>query len=118
MRVVVHVVGARPNFIKAAPLIKCMEKGDFQNILVHTGQHYDRNMSQQFFEELNIPNADFDLNASRGSHAVQTANIMIGYERNNEDYNHKPLNSEFYVMDSNEAYEFLVTKGVLQWLSI
>ena len=81
MRVVVHVVGARPNFIKAAPLIKCMEKADFQNILVHTGQHYDRNMSQQFFEELNIPKADFNLNASRGSHAVQTANIMIECEK-------------------------------------
>jgi len=39
--------------------------------------------------------------------------LMIGYERNNEDYNHKPLNSEFYVMDSNESYEFLVSKGVL-----
>ena len=81
MRVVVHVVGARPNFIEAAPLIKCMEKADFQNILVHTGQHYDRNMSQQFFEELNIPKADFNLNASRGSHAVQTANIMIECEK-------------------------------------
>ncbi len=81
MRVVVHVVGARPNFIKAAPLIKCMEKGGFQNILVHTGQHYDRNMSQQFFEELNIPKADFNLNVCRGSHAVQTANIMIECEK-------------------------------------
>ena len=50
MKTIVHVLGTRPNFIKAAPLIKQMNKGGFQNIILHTGQHFDKNMSQLFFD--------------------------------------------------------------------
>ena len=49
MKTIVHVLGTRPNFIKAAPLIKQMNKGGFKNIILHTGQHFDKNMSQLFF---------------------------------------------------------------------
>jgi len=80
MKRVIHIVGARPNFIKAAPLVKCMSKSNIQNLVVHTGQHYDHNMSQQFFDELNIPKPDYNLGVGGGSHAKQTADIMIGCE--------------------------------------
>lgn len=80
MKKIIHVVGARPNFIKAAPLIKCMSESNIQNLVVHTGQHYDHNMSQQFFNELNIPKPNYNLNAGGGSHAQQTADIMVGCE--------------------------------------
>lgn len=75
---IIHVVGARPNFIKASPLIKKMSILDVENLIIHTGQHYDHNMSQQFFNELNIPKPDYNLNVGSGSHAQQTANIMVG----------------------------------------
>lgn len=81
MKKVIHIVGARPNFIKAAPLIKKMNKLCIDNLVIHTGQHYDHNMSQQFFNELNIPKPDYNLGAGGGSHATQTANIMIGCEK-------------------------------------
>jgi len=81
MKKVIHIVGARPNFIKAAPLIKSMNKLDIHNLVIHTGQHYDHNMSQQFFSDLNIPTPYYNLGAGGGSHATQTANIMIGCER-------------------------------------
>tara|TARA_R110000851_G_scaffold155423_1_gene297830 strand:+ start:418 stop:1518 length:1101 start_codon:yes stop_codon:yes gene_type:complete len=81
MKKVIHIVGARPNFIKAAPLIKKMNTLDIVNMVVHTGQHYDHNMSQQFFDELNIPTPDYNLGAGGGSHTTQTSNIMIGCER-------------------------------------
>lgn len=79
------IAGARPNFMKIAPIIdaiiKASEKGE--NIsyrLIHTGQHYDKNMSESFFEQLGIPDPDINLNAGGGSQAEQTAAIMIGYE--------------------------------------
>ncbi|MGK0376625.1 MAG: UDP-N-acetylglucosamine 2-epimerase (non-hydrolyzing) [Patiriisocius sp.] len=80
------IAGARPNFIKIAPIIheinrviKLGESISFR--LIHTGQHYDRNMSGSFFEELNIPDPDVNLNAGGGTQAEQTAAIMIGYEQ-------------------------------------
>ncbi len=80
------VAGARPNFMKIAPIIRAVKqaKGQGQNInysLVHTGQHFDRNMSGRFFEELNIPAPDVNLGAGGGSHAMQTAAIMVGFEK-------------------------------------
>ncbi len=84
---VIHVLGARPNFIKAAPLIKKMDKLlDIENIILHTGQHYDKNMSDQFFNDLNIPKPDINLGLGGGSHAVQTAEIMKGCEKVFEEY--------------------------------
>lgn len=80
------IAGARPNFMKIAPLIEAFKKNNFGNKgidirLVHTGQHYDKNMSETFFEELGIPLPDINLQAGSGSQAEQTAKIMLGYEK-------------------------------------
>lgn len=80
------IAGARPNFMKIAPIIHEIDKrqNDIRNIryrLIHTGQHYDKNMSNKFFEELNIPNPDINFNAGGGTQAEQTGAIMLGYEK-------------------------------------
>ena len=75
------VVGARPNFMKVAPLAWVAEKRDDLELkIVHTGQHYDRNMSDLFFKELGIPEPDLNLGVGSGSHAVQTAEVMKRFE--------------------------------------
>ncbi len=81
MKVFVHILGARPNFIKAAPLIKRIQKERLRNIVIHTGQHFDYNMSQQFLDELGIPKIDYNLGISGGSHTEQIAKIMIASEK-------------------------------------
>ncbi len=80
---VVHLVaGARPNFMKIAPLWHILVAESWcQPVLVHTGQHFDENMSGRFFSDLNLPDADYYLEAGSGTHAVQTAQIMIAYEQ-------------------------------------
>ena len=80
------IAGARPNFMKIAPIIEAIshKKKEGFNIeyrLVHTGQHYDKNLSDTFFEELNIPFPDINLEVKSGSQAEQTAAIMIGFEK-------------------------------------
>ena len=75
------VAGARPNFMKIAPLIKEFQKEKINFKLIHTGQHYDYNMSKVFFDDLGIPEPDIHLNVGSASHAVQTANIMIEFEK-------------------------------------
>ncbi len=79
---ILHVVGARPNFMKMAPILHEMARypREFEQILVHTGQHYDANMSQVFFEELELPRPDVNLEVGSGSHAQQTALIMQRFE--------------------------------------
>lgn len=78
---IICVCGARPNFMKIAPIIKAFsEHGGFKTLLVHTGQHYDAKMSQLFFDELNIPKPDVNLEVGSASHAVQTAEIMKRFE--------------------------------------
>lgn len=79
------IAGARPNFMKISPIIKEIDRVKKKGIdidfrLVHTGQHYDRNMSGSFFEQLGIPDPDINLGAGGGTQAEQTAAIMIGYE--------------------------------------
>ena len=74
------IAGARPNFMKIAPIIKAILNKPIEYKLVHTGQHYDINMSQVFFKELGIPSPDINLEVGSSSHAVQTANIMIHFE--------------------------------------
>jgi len=75
------VVGARPNFMKIAPLLEAMAKyPNLDPLLVHTGQHYDYEMSQIFFEELEIPKPDVYMGVGSGSHAVQTGKIMMAFE--------------------------------------
>lgn len=76
---IVTVVGARPQFIKAAVVSHELRK-KHQEILVHTGQHYDYNMSEQFFEELDIPTPDYNLGISGGTHAQMTGRMMIAIE--------------------------------------
>lgn len=74
---IVNIVGARPNFIKIAPLMKAMKKQpEMQSLLVHTGQHYDAGMAGCFFQDLDIPSPDVFLEVGSGSHAVQTAEVM------------------------------------------
>jgi UDP-N-acetylglucosamine 2-epimerase (non-hydrolysing) len=80
------IAGARPNFMKIAPIIEAIKKAQDEGKkisyrLVHTGQHYDKKMSGNFFEELNIPEPDINLEAGSGSQAEQTATIMTRYEK-------------------------------------
>ncbi|MBR5960530.1 MAG: UDP-N-acetylglucosamine 2-epimerase (non-hydrolyzing) [Clostridia bacterium] len=76
---IVTVVGARPQFIKAAVVSHVLRK-EHQEILVHTGQHFDYNMSEQFFRELDIPDPDYNLGISGGSHAQMTGRMMMAIE--------------------------------------
>lgn len=79
---ILHIAGARPNFMKIAPIIKEIAKypDDFTQKLLHTGQHYDKVMSDVFFNDLGIPAPDIHLNVGSGSHAEQTGRIMIEFE--------------------------------------
>ncbi len=78
---VICVGGARPNFIKIASLMRAFKaNGNFNTMLVHTGQHYDENMSKLFFDELDIPRPNINLEVGSGSHAFQTAEIMKRFE--------------------------------------
>jgi UDP-N-acetylglucosamine 2-epimerase (non-hydrolysing) len=78
---IIAVAGARPNFMKIAPLMwEINHRSDIEAYLVHTGQHYDERMSRLFFEELRIPRPDIDLGVGSGSHAVQTAEVMKRFE--------------------------------------
>ncbi len=76
------VVGARPNFMKIAPIMRALRADDvpLEAVLLHTGQHYDDAMKRSFFEQLDIPEPDIDLEVGSGSHAVQTAQIMQRFE--------------------------------------
>jgi UDP-N-acetylglucosamine 2-epimerase (non-hydrolysing) len=85
---IISVVGARPNFMKMAPIDKEIRKfiskfppAEFKHIICHTGQHYDMNMSEIFFNDLELPKPDYYLNVGSGSHAEQTAKIMIEFEK-------------------------------------
>jgi len=80
---VINVVGARPNFMKMAPIIEAMNRypDKIEHLLVHTGQHYDARMSKAFFDDLGMPKPDIDLEVGSGSHAEQTARIMIAFEK-------------------------------------
>ncbi len=77
---IISVVGARPNFMKIAPLLREFERyKEIESILVHTGQHYDKKMSDSFFNELQIKEPDINLNVGSSSHAIQTAQIMTKF---------------------------------------
>src|SRR5215467_14007963 len=79
---ILNVVGARPNFMKIAPIVEEMKKtADLNGVLVHTGQHYDQGMSDVFFRDLGIPVPDVHLGVGSGSHAEQTARIMVEFEK-------------------------------------
>jgi len=74
---VLHVVGARPNFMKDVPVLRALKKrSGVRQTLVQTGQHYDKNLSDTFFSQLSMPQPDVNLEVGSGSHAVQTAEVM------------------------------------------
>ena len=75
------VVGARPNFMKMAPIIKSITDTQLSNIIVHTGQHYDDKMSKVFFDDLKMAKPDIFLSVGSGSHAETTAKIMVKFEK-------------------------------------
>ncbi|MFO1320277.1 MAG: UDP-N-acetylglucosamine 2-epimerase (non-hydrolyzing) [Burkholderiales bacterium] len=78
----IHLIaGARPNFMKIAPIVRALRGRGVPYRIVHTGQHYDRDMNEVFFEELGIPQPDVFMGAGGGSHAEQTARIMVAYEK-------------------------------------
>jgi UDP-N-acetylglucosamine 2-epimerase (non-hydrolysing) len=79
-RQVLHIVGARPNFMKAAPVIRALGDRGCDQRMVHTGQHYDRAMSEVFFSQLGLPEPDVNLGVGSGSHATQTAALLTGLE--------------------------------------
>ncbi len=82
MPLIFLIAGARPNFMKIAPIVRALKERDdiFQFRIVHTGQHFDHEMSDVFFEELGIPTPDYHLGCGGGSHAQQTAKIMVAFE--------------------------------------
>src|SRR4030095_11777794 len=79
---VINVVGARPNFMKVAPLVEAMKRREpeFAPLIVHTGQHYDSQMSDAFFDDLELPPPDIHLGVGSASHAQQTAAVMERFE--------------------------------------
>jgi UDP-N-acetylglucosamine 2-epimerase (non-hydrolysing) len=78
---ILHVVGARPNFMKAAPVLRAIRgRNGTRQTLVHTGQHYDANMSDVFFKQLGLPKPDVNLAVGSGSQARQTAEVMVRFE--------------------------------------
>ena len=85
---VILVVGARPNFMKIAPIHAELERRGIDRILLHTGQHYDENMSKVFFDDLGMPQPDIYLGIGSGSHATQTAKVMVEFEKVCKE--HKP----------------------------
>jgi UDP-N-acetylglucosamine 2-epimerase (non-hydrolysing) len=77
---ILHIAGARPNFPKLAPVHRAIRTAEWRQTIVHTGQHYDAALSDQFFDELGIPEPDVNLEVGSASHAVQTARIMERFE--------------------------------------
>jgi UDP-N-acetylglucosamine 2-epimerase (non-hydrolysing) len=75
-----HVVGARPNFMKVAPILRAPSPRPLEHILVHTGQHYDAAMSDAIFRDLGLPAPDVNLGIGSGSHALQTGGMMAALE--------------------------------------
>jgi len=99
------IAGARPNFVKIAPIIRAIENANskgsnIQYRLVHTGQHYDANMSDEFFKELNIPKPDINLGCGGGTQTEQTAAIMVSFEK---DLARNPANLVMVVGDVNST---------------
>ena len=78
---IISVVGTRPNFIKLAALVREIEKHEIEHLLIHTGQHYDKDMSQLFFKELELPKPDINLDVGSGTYGEQIGNIIIKLEK-------------------------------------
>jgi UDP-N-acetylglucosamine 2-epimerase (non-hydrolysing) len=107
------VTGARPNFVKAAPLLNELKKHGrfFESLLVHTGQHYDHNLSELFFEQLKMPQPDIYLGVGSGSHSQQTAAIMIGLE---ETFTHQEPDLVIVFGDVNSTLAGAIVAAKMQ----
>src|SRR5438477_680929 len=81
MKTIVHVIGARPNYMKIAPLMEALRGSPVRQVLVNTGQHYDDMMARAFVRGLGLPTPDYDLGIGSASHAVQTARVMTEFEK-------------------------------------
>src|SRR5947207_14668020 len=81
MKTIVHVIGARPNYMKIAPLMEALRGSPVRQVLVNTGQHYDDMMARAFVRDLGLPTPDYDLGIGSASHAVQTARVMTEFEK-------------------------------------
>lgn len=77
---IVHIVGNRPQFIKLAPFLEATKKYKIQNIIIHSGQHYDIEMSKIFFDELGIPEPDYNLEVGSGTHGIQTGKMLVALD--------------------------------------
>src|SRR4051794_14516410 len=79
---IVHVIGARPNFVKMAPVVAALERRSiFSQLVVHTGQHYDKRMSDEILADLEFPEPDYFLGVGSGTHGVQTAKVLAEFEK-------------------------------------
>ncbi|MGC6415527.1 MAG: non-hydrolyzing UDP-N-acetylglucosamine 2-epimerase [Bradymonadia bacterium] len=107
----VHVVGARPQFIKMAVVLDAWQ-GEQKPVIVHTGQHYDDDMSQVFFDELGIPRPDHDLGAGGGTHAEQTSAMLIGLEKALDIY---PKGVLVVYGDTNTTLAATLVAAKLKW---
>ena len=94
------VAGARPNFMKVAPLLTAARDSSLSCRLVHTGQHYDEQMSARFFDELELPHPDAHLGVGSGTHAVQTARVMAGFD---DELERHPADAVVVVGDVNST---------------
>jgi len=82
LKKIVTILGARPQFVKAAVLSRIIkERHEIEEIIIHTGQHYDENMSEVFFEEMHIPSPDYTLNINRMGHAAMTGKMLMEIEK-------------------------------------
>jgi UDP-N-acetylglucosamine 2-epimerase (non-hydrolysing) len=78
----IHCVGARPNFVKMAPVVEALDRtGEFDQVIVHTGQHYDARMSQEVLADLDFPEPDYFMGVGSGPHGEQTSKVLAGFER-------------------------------------
>lgn len=107
---VVHVTGARPNFPKAAPVLAALEEYEVDQLLVHTGQHYDERLSDIFFRQLGLPEPDVNLGVGSGSHGSQTAHTMIALEGLFRNVNHPDLVVVYGDVNSTVAAALVATK--------
>lgn len=87
--IIMHIVGNRPQFIKLAPISRELRNNNYEEVIIHTGQHYDENMSDVFFRELDIPRPDVNLNIGSGTHAQMTSKAMVEIESVVLKYNPK-----------------------------
>ncbi|MFT5170850.1 MAG: UDP-N-acetylglucosamine 2-epimerase (non-hydrolyzing) [Candidatus Marinamargulisbacteria bacterium] len=105
---IILVAAARPNFMKIAPIVHALKQREkeFETIIVHTGQHYDANMNDTFFEQLNIPKPDINLGIGSGSHAEQTGKVMMAFE---DVLTKKPADLVIVVGDVNSTLACALT---------